>query len=85
MNQFPMLTDKDLKCTEIPEILGSGDILKRIRCDYCLKPQQRALMNLQFVSKKKKKGEKHKRKHTRKAFLLFSNRVPEATEVFSKC
>lgn len=28
MNPFPMLTDKDLKYTEIPEILGSRDVLE---------------------------------------------------------
>lgn len=55
MNQFPMLTDKHLKCTEIPEMLGSRDILKRIRRDYRPEPQPQALVNLQLVSKKKKK------------------------------
>lgn len=53
MSRFPMLTDKDLKCTEIPEILGSGNILKRKHGDYCCDPRQQALVNLQFVSKKK--------------------------------
>lgn len=55
MDGLPMLTDKDLKATGIPEMLGSPGILKRIRRDYWREPRRAALLNLQVASKKKKK------------------------------
>lgn len=83
MNLFPMLTDKDLKCTEILELFWSQDILKRVDYDYCREPQHGALVNLQFVQKRLRRDD------TLKAYLLleFSNRIPEAraTDMFSEC
>lgn len=61
MDGLPMLTDKDLTSTGIPEMLGSPGILKRIRRNYGREQRRPALPNLQFASRKKKSEE---RKHT---------------------
>lgn len=59
MDGLPMLTDKDLTSTGIPEMLGSPGILKRIRRDYGPEQRRPALPNLQFASKEKSEERKH--------------------------